>query len=135
MTDEESMEKLPDLIKQLTLVNSESFNEYEKRIDKCLEKTMKGFEDMVDSGILSTDPQAMVEAVSVLTKAKNSISESKRRMIETTMRGLALNKAVKGDKPMTALDKWTEKQRLEGRSIEETASNGMFADAEVDDGE
>lgn len=126
--DEENMNKIPDLIKELTVMTNESMTEYEERINRCLDKTSKAFEAMVDTGVLATDPQTMVEAMKVLTKAKIDIADNKRRIIDTAMRGFAMKQVTSGKKPMTALDKWNERMILEGKSIKDTESNGMFGE-------
>ena len=123
-------DKLPVLAKQLTMLNSENFREYENRIDKCLNKTITAFEEMVDTGILATDPEQMVNALKVLVTAKKDIANTKRQVIETTMKAVTLDRMCDSEKkPMTAIEKFYAKQELEG-NVEDTAKNGMFGDME-----
>ena len=96
--NEKLSEILPMLREQYDFINSTSVKEYEHKLSKVTNKALSSLENIIDDGSLSLDPQQLVAAVNVLTKSKADITESKRRLIETLLRGEVMIKALEPKK-------------------------------------
>lgn len=94
LNNEQLKNKLPDLKKELDLFNTSSFQEYETKLDRVTAKAMAALEGIVDDGSLAMDPEQLVKSVQVLTKAKTDIYETRRRLVETVVRGEVMMKAL-----------------------------------------
>lgn len=94
LNNEQLKDKLPDLKRELDLFNTSSFQEYETKLDRVTAKAMAALEGIVDDGSLAMDPEQLVKSVQVLTKAKTDIYETRRRLVETVVRGEVMMKAL-----------------------------------------
>lgn len=94
LNNEQLKDKLPDLKRELDLFNTSSFQEYETKLDRVTAKTIAALEGIVDDGSLAMDPEQLVKSVQVLTKAKIDIYETRRRLVETVVRGEVMMKAL-----------------------------------------
>lgn len=96
--NEKLSEILPMLRQQFDFINSNSVKEYEDKLDKVTGKALGELEKILTDGTLALDPEQLVAAVQVLTRAKKDISESKRKLIETLLRGEVMMKALEPKK-------------------------------------
>lgn len=113
--NEKLSEILPMLREQYDFINSTSVKEYEDKLSKVTNKALSSLENIIDDGSLSLDPEQLVAAVKVLTKSKADITESKRRLIETLLRGEVMIKALepkKRDNTNNVLAEYLEKQGI-----------------------
>lgn len=113
--NEKLSEILPMLREQYDFINSTSVKEYEDKLSKVTNKALSSLENIIDDGSLSLDPEQLVAAVKVLTKSKADITESKRRLIETLLRGEVMIKALepkKSDNTNNVLAEYLEKQGI-----------------------
>lgn len=130
--DEESMMTLPKLMAQLEFLNSDSMSKYEKILNKTTESALEMLSNSIADGSLALDPESLVNAVKVLTNARHIINDDKRKLLETTLRGTAMLKAVQNDSKskkednQSLLDKYFNAQLPEGQSLEDTAKNSVF---------
>ena len=98
MSNKELETVLPDIRNMLKSLEDGSFVDYEKKLNEATNKAIGVLEDVIEDGTLQLDLEQTVNAVSVLTKAKASILESKRKLIETCIKGEVMIKALE-DKP------------------------------------
>lgn len=130
--DEDSMMTLPKLMAQLEFLNSDSMSKYEKILNKTTESALEMLSNSIADGSLALDPESLVNAVKVLTNARHIINDDKRKLLETTLRGTAMLKAVQNDSKskkednQSLLDKYFNAQLPEGQSLEDTAKNSVF---------
>lgn len=131
--DESSIVMLPRLMQQLELMNSETMIEYEKKLNETAEKALNALQGIIDDGSLALDPESLVEAVKNLTHARHIISEDKRKLLETTIRGTVMLKAINDESKKkddsnekSLLDKYFTQSLPEGTTIEDTAKNSVF---------
>lgn len=120
--NEKLSEILPMLREQYDFINSTSVREYEDKLSKVTNKALSSLENAIDDGSLALDPEQLVAAVKVLTKSKADITESKRRLIETLLRGEVMIKALepkKNDNSNNVLADYLERQ-----GIPESVSKG-----------
>ena len=113
--NEKLSEILPMLREQYDFINSTSVKEYEDKLSKVTNKALSSLENAIDDGTLALDPEQLVAAVKVLTKSKADITESKRRLIETLLRGEVMIKALepkKGDNTNNVLAEYLERQGI-----------------------
>lgn len=113
--NEKLSEILPMLREQYDFINSTSVKEYEDKLSKVTNKALSSLENAIDDGTLALDPEQLVAAVKVLTKSKADITESKRRLIETLLRGEVMIKALepkKSDNTNNVLAEYLEKQGI-----------------------
>jgi len=109
--DRQIFETLPALQKEIDQFQNESFSVYTKKLDEATNKALQSLTEIIEDGTLSLDPEQLVAAVKVLTTAKREISDSKRRLIETAIRGQAMMMALDdkgGDKKESLLDKYID---------------------------
>lgn len=91
----ETMERmLPEFKKELDYLNSESFTKYEEKLSKVTVSALDALNEIIEDDTLKMDPEQLVSAVRVMTTARKDILESKRRLLETVIRGEVMLKAV-----------------------------------------
>lgn len=112
---------LPEYRKELDYLNSDSFHEYEQKVEKVTAKVLGALEEIVDDETLKMDPEQLVNAARAMTKARTDIMDSKRKLIETVIKGEVMIKAL--DKPKdggtsgnSVLDDYLSKQKLDAPS-------------------
>lgn len=94
-----TMEKmLPEFRKELDYLNSDSFREYEKKLGDVTTSALDSLDEIIKDDTLKMDPEQLVNAVRVMTTARKDIMESKRRLLETVIKGEVMMKAVGNDK-------------------------------------
>jgi hypothetical protein len=96
--NEKLSEILPMLREQYDFINSTSVKEYEDKLSKVTNGVLNALEGIIEDGSLALDPEQLVRAVQVLTKSKADITESKRKLIETLLRGEVMIKALEQPK-------------------------------------
>lgn len=114
--NEKLSEILPMLREQYDFINSKSVKDYEDKLTEVTNKALASLEGIIDDGSLALDPEQLVAAVKVLTKSKADITESKRKLIETLLRGEVMIKALEPKKGAgndnNALLEYLEKQGI-----------------------
>ena len=113
--NEKLSEILPMLREQYDFINSTSVKEYEDKLSKVTNGALNALEGIIEDGSLALDPEQLVRAVQVLTKSKADITESKRKLIETLLRGEVMIKALepkKGDNTNNVLTEYLERQGI-----------------------
>lgn len=99
MTNSELESILPDVRGILNkLTESKEFTEYESKLDDATANAIKELNSIITNGTLAMDPEQLVAAVKVLTKAKVDIIESKRKLLDTCIRGEVMIKALEQPK-------------------------------------
>lgn len=126
ITDNEKLsEILPMLREQYDFINSPSVKDYEDKLSKTTEKALRALEEIIDDETLKLDPEQLVRAVQVLTKSKADLTEGKRRLIETLLRGEVMLKAIepkkKDDGSTNALLEYMERQGVADKARETTS--------------
>lgn len=133
-TNEELSKILPNIRKEFEVLSSMSFQEYEKRIEDVTGKALKELESILDDHSLALDAENLVKAVETLTKAKVNMFDSKRKLLETLLKGEIMIKALEPPKSLdnnSALEEYIMKQK----QIASTSQiNSVFADIEKSDG-
>lgn len=128
--NEELSKVLPNIRKEFEVLASMSFQEYEERLEKVTNKAVSALENIIDDGTLASDPEQLVKAVDVLTKAKTTMFDSKRRLLETLIKGEVMVRALEPPKSVgnsSVLDDYLARQK----NIEMTANvNSVFSDIE-----
>lgn len=128
--NEELSKVLPNIRKEFEVLASMSFQEYEERLEKVTNKAVSALENIIDDGTLASDPEQLVKAVDVLTKAKTTMFDSKRRLLETLIKGEVMVRALEPPKNVgnnSVLDDYLARQK----NIEMTANvNSVFSDIE-----
>lgn len=125
--NEKLSEILPMLREQYDFINSKSVKDYEDKLTEVTNKALASLEGIIDDGSLALDPEQLVAAVKVLTKSKADITESKRRLIETLLRGEVMIKALEpkkndnGDKN-DALLEYLHRQGIDKKTNSNSAS-------------
>lgn len=121
---------LPDIKKEFALLTSTSFSDYEDKLNKATSKSIEALEGIIEDGTLAMDPEQLVRATDVLTRAKVSIVDAKRKLLETLMKGEVMMKALeppKDSKNSSVLEDYLQRQsKLE---IESNV-NSIFSDIE-----
>lgn len=119
-TVREMSSRLPDFKKELDALNSDSFQEYEKKLNDATNNAIDALNDIIDDGTLKMDPEQLVKAVETLTKARKDISEQKRKLIETIIRGEVMMKALepKKDASTSLLEDYLKKEAVDGTAKE-----------------
>ena len=119
-TVREMSSRLPDFKKELDALNSDSFQEYEKKLNDATNNAIDALNDIIDDGTLKMDPEQLVKAVETLTKARKDISEQKRKLIETIIRGEVMMKALepKKDAGTSLLEDYLKKEAVDGTAKE-----------------
>ena len=98
MDNKELESILPSVHTMLDALNDQDFKDYESKLGKATGKAINALEDIIDNQTLAMDPEQLVRAVQVLTKAKSDILESKRRLYDTCIKGEVMIKALEQDK-------------------------------------
>ena len=119
-------EILPMLREQFDFINSKSVKDYEDKLAKTTDKALDELYRILDDGSLALDPEQLVAAVKTLSKAKSDVNESKRKLIETLLRGEVMIKALEPKKGKSednsALLEYLEKQGVADKVINGTTS-------------
>ena len=89
---------LPSIHTMLYALDNKDFHNYEEKLNGATGKAIDALEEIIDNQTLSMDPEQLVNAVKVLTKAKTDILESKRRLYDTCIKGEVMIKALEQDK-------------------------------------
>ena len=117
--NEKLSEILPMLRQQFDFINSPVSKEYEEKLSKVTGESLSELERIISDGTLALDPEQLVNAVKVLTAAKKDITESKRKLLETLLRGEIMMKAIdapknqKDDGKTNALIDYMKRQNLD----------------------
>ena len=98
MDNKELESILPSVHTMLDALNDQDFKDYESKLGKATGKAINALEEMIDNQTLAMDPEQLVRAVQVLTKAKSDILESKRRLYDTCIKGEVMIKALEQNK-------------------------------------
>lgn len=98
MDNKELESILPSVHTMLDALNDQDFKDYESKLGKATGKAINALEEIIDDQTLKMDPEQLVRAVQVLTKAKSDILESKRRLYDTCIKGEVMIKALEQDK-------------------------------------
>lgn len=130
MDNQELSKILPNIRKEFEVLSSTSFVEYESRIEKVTNKAVDSLEEIIDDKTLALDPEQLVKAVEVLTKAKIGMFDAKRKLLETLLKGEIMIKALDTPKDVgnsSVLEEYIAKQK----NIAMTSQvNSVFADIE-----
>lgn len=127
--NEKLSEILPMLRQQFDFINSPVSKEYEEKLSKVTGESLSELERIISDGTLALDPEQLVNAVKVLTAAKKDITESKRKLLETLLRGEIMMKAIdtpknqKDDGKTNALIDYMKRQNLDKS---QTTSTSIF---------
>ena len=129
----ELLKMLPVIRREFESLSSVSFQEYEKRIDEVTTGALNSLESIINDGSLALDAENLVKAVDTLTKAKVNMFDSKRKLLETLIKGEVMLKAleppsdVKND---SVLNEYIARQK----NIAMTSQvNSIFTDIEKSD--
>lgn len=126
--NEKLSEILPMLREQFDFINSDSVKKYEEKLSSTTDKALSELSRIIEDGTLALDPEQLVAAVKVLSKAKSDITENKRKLIETLLRGEVMIKALDQNKEKSkggdtnALMKYLEKQGVADKAQERVTS-------------
>ena len=118
MTNDKMESILPSLKKLAESIDSGNVSQYEKDIEETAQKAIDMLSEMIDEEIFKMDPEQAVAAVKVLTKARIDVFESRRKLVETIIKGEAMMKALelqekeKNGKGNSALLDYLEKNGL-----------------------
>ena len=118
MNNTELQSILPDINGLLhKMMDSKDFNDYENKLDTVTRKAINELERIIDDQTLALDPEQLVNAVKVLAKSKSDIIESKRKLLDTCIKGEVMIKALdnnkdKGGKGSSVLLDYLEKNNL-----------------------
>lgn len=118
MTNDKMESILPSLKKLAESIDSGNVSQYEKDIEETAQKAVDMLSEMIDEEIFKMDPEQAVVAVKVLTKARIDVFESRRKLVETIIKGEAMMKALelqekeKNGKGNSALLDYLEKNGL-----------------------
>lgn len=96
--NEELKNILPNIRKEFDVLSSMSFQEYEGHVEKVTNKALNSLQAIIEDGTLEQDPEQLVRAVEVLTKAKTNLFDSKRKLLETLIKGEVMIKALEPPK-------------------------------------
>ena len=123
---------LPEIRKGFDILSSTSFQAFEDSLDKVTNKAIGNLESIIDDGSLALDPEQLVRAVDTLTRAKIGIADSRRKMLETLIKGEVMMKALeppKDDKNKNSvLDEYFSKQQKKVSTV--AGVNSVFEDIE-----
>ena len=114
------------------LVNGKNLvKDYESKLGKATGKAINALEEIIDNQTLAMDPEQLVRAVQVLTKAKSDVLESKRRLYDTCIKGEVMIKALEQDKNKDKKDssvllEYLEKSGLKNQIESSNSSASVF---------
>ena len=120
MNNSELMKAFPDFKKELDALHSESFQEYEDKLNKATNKSIDALNTLITDGTLSLDPEQLINAVKVLTKARSDIMDSKRKLGEMIVRSEMMLRAIeppKKDDSTSLLQDYMDKIDNAGKSM------------------
>lgn len=129
---------LPDIRNALNSLQTGEFTDYENKLTRATSKAMNTLEQIIDDGTLGLDPEQTINAVSVLTKAKKDIFESKRKLLETCIKGEVMIRALeqpKGGNENSALLEYIEKNKLDKDTTDEPKQKSIFETIAENEGE
>ena len=129
--DNEELSKIiPTIKKEFDVLSSMSFQEYEDRIENVTNDALNSLQQVIVDGTLEQDPEQLVRAVEVLTKAKTNLFDAKRKLLETLIKGEVMIKALEPPKSAnnsSVLEDYMARQK----NIAMTSHvNSVFADIE-----
>ena len=130
MTNNELESILPSVHTMLQALDDKNFTDYQAKLDKATGKAVDALEGIIDDGSLALDPEQLVRAVEVLTKSKVAIFESKRKLLDTCIKGEVMIKALekdnekKGGKESSVLLEYLEKNNL-NTDIDKTGTSSV----------
>ena len=133
MDNKELESILPSVHTMLDALNDQDFKDYESKLGKATGKAINALEEIIDDQTLKMDPEQLVRAVQVLTKAKSDILESKRRLYDTCIKGEVMIKALEQDKnkdkkESSVLLEYLEKSGLKNQTESSNNSASVFED-------
>lgn len=128
MDNKELESILPSVHTMLDALNDQDFKDYESKLGKATGKAINALEEIIDDQTLKMDPEQLVNAVKVLTKAKSDILESKRRLYDTCIKGEVMIKALEQDKNKdkkgsNVLLDYLEKNQLQASDVPNTPAS------------
>ena len=129
---------LPEIRNALNDLQTGEFTSYEYKLAEATAKAISTLEQIIDDGTLALDPEQTINAVSVLTKAKKDIFESKRKLLETCIKGEVMIKALeqpKGSNENSALLEYIEKNKLDKDITDEPRQKSIFETIAEHEGE
>ena len=131
MDNKELESILPSVHTMLDALNDQDFKDYESKLGKATGKAINALEEIIDNQTLAMDPEQLVRAVQVLTKAKSDILESKRRLYDTCIKGEVMIKALEQDKNKDKKDssvllEYLEKSGLKNQIESSNSSASVF---------
>lgn len=131
MDNKELESILPSVHTMLNALNDQDFKDYESKLGKATGKAINALEEIIDNQTLAMDPEQLVRAVQVLTKAKSDILESKRRLYDTCIKGEVMIKALEQDKSKdkkesSVLLEYLEKSGLKNQIESSNGSASVF---------
>jgi len=94
LTNKELESILPDVRMMLHTLDDKNFTDYEKKLEEATGKAIDALSSIITDGTLALDPEQLVAAVKVLTSAKKDIIESRRKLMETCIRGEVMIRAL-----------------------------------------
>lgn len=97
LTNKELESMLPDVRTMLHALDDKNFTEYERKLEEATGKAIDALTGIIEDGSLALDPEQLVAAVKVLTNAKKDIIESRRKLMETCVRGEVMIRALEQD--------------------------------------
>ena len=101
--------RLPDFKEELDYLKSKNFTDFEDKLSEATNKAMDTLCDMIDNGTLALDPEQAINAVKVLATARKDLMESRRKLLETVIRGEVMMKALEppsGKKELSPLQEY-----------------------------
>lgn len=126
-----TMEKmLPEFKKELDYLNSDSFRDYEKKLSDVTTSALDSLDDIIKDETLKMDPEQLVNAVRVMTTARKDIMESKRRLLETVIKGEVMMRAVDTDKDKDKNNNGSLLLDYMKKNIENKANSSIFQQIE-----
>ena len=131
MDNKELESILPSVHTMLDALNDQDFKDYESKLGKATGKAINALEEIIDNQTLAMDPEQLVRAVQVLTKAKSDVLESKRRLYDTCIKGEVMIKALEQDKNKDKKDssvllEYLEKSGLKNQIESSNSSASVF---------
>ena len=123
---------LPYVKEAYEILNSGSFQDYEKKLNVVANKAVDSLSDIIEDGTLAMDPEQLVKATDVLNKARVSIMDAKRKFLETLIKGETMERAMEPPKPNkngenSVLLDYFERNKM---VAQEASINSIFEDIE-----
>ena len=121
---------LPDIKKEFDILSSESFEKYEEKLRTATTKAISALQSIIEDGTLALDPEQLVQAVKTLTKANVDIVDSKRRLMETLIKGEVMMKALEPPKDLNKNSVFQEYIERQKKLQIGANANSIFSDIE-----